>query len=186
MVRSIVELHGGRVKAYSDGPGKGSEFIVWLPLVRETVPTGDVARAATAFTFARPDPRLGGCKILIVEDDADIRETLTSVLKHDHFEVRAVADGPAALMALQESLPDVALLDLGLPGMSGYELARQIRQQYPDRSLQLVALTGYGQASDRQATTDAGFNAHLTKPLKSMELYQTLATLLPQRTGPTM
>lgn len=175
MVRSIVEMHCGRVKAYSEGPGKGSEFIVWLPLARSEAREANPQPAPIG--VARPDPRLAGCKILIVEDDADIRETLRSILQHDRFEVRAVSDGPSALAALQESLPDVALLDLGLPGMSGYELARRIRQQFGENSLQLVALTGYGRSSDRQATKDAGFDAHLTKPLKSMELYQTLASL---------
>ncbi len=183
MVQSIVKMHGGRVKAYSDGPGKGSEFIVWLPLLRDKIP--EAPPSANGLNIPRPCPRFTGYKILIVEDDADIRDTLKSILQHDRFTVRAVPDGPSALAALEEALPEVALLDLGLPGMSGYELARQIRQRYGPDALCLVALTGYGQTSDRQATKDAGFNAHLTKPLKPAELYQTLAALLPEKAVPT-
>jgi two-component system CheB/CheR fusion protein len=170
MVRSIVELHGGKVKAYSEGPGKGSEFIVRLPL----------AKAPTAQPAPEPPARVRpGVSILLVEDDADIRETLKCILDHDGFQVRGVGDGPAALEALAAAVPDIALIDIGLPGMSGYELARAARQRYPDAGLRLVALTGYGQAGDRQASREAGFDAHLTKPLMPDELYRTLARLAP-------
>lgn len=178
MVRSIVEMHGGRVKAYSEGPDKGSEFIVWLPLVRERQSEPALPKQEPA--VQRPDPRFVGCRVLLVEDDADIRDMLKSILQHDRFEVRAVPDVPSALAALEEEVPDVVLLDLGLPGTSGYELARLIRERHSAERLPLVALTGYGQPSDRQATAEAGFNAHLTKPLKPMELYLTLAQLLPE------
>jgi two-component system CheB/CheR fusion protein len=181
MVRSIVEMHGGRVKAYSEGPGKGSEFIVWLPLVQDRRP--EPRRPSGERSSLALDPRFAGCQVLLVEDDVDIREMLKSILHHDRFQVRAVPDGPSALAALEEAVPDVVLLDLGLPGMSGYELARLIRQRHPMGRLPLVALTGYGQTSDRQATREAGFNVHLTKPIKPMELYQTLALVLPDANG---
>jgi two-component system, chemotaxis family, CheB/CheR fusion protein len=173
LVRSIVELHRGSVKAYSDGPGKGSEFVVRLPLVRTAVRaeqgSDGVAQSAAA---------LRGREVLIVEDDDDIRETLQAILKNDGMRVRAVADGPEALEALEGGLPAVALLDIGLPGMSGYELARAIRQKHGPDGVRLVALTGFGQVSDRQAAREAGFDAHLTKPLKPNELYRALGSLL--------
>lgn len=177
MVRSIVELHGGSVTAYSDGPGQGAEFIVRLPMFRgqDPEPTTTSSRAQ----LVRPAPHLSGCQVLLVEDDADIRETLKSILESDGFRVLTARDGPSALATLDEAPPTVALLDIGLPGMSGYDLARAMRQRSGAERLRLVALTGYGQAADRQATREAGFDAHLTKPLKPAELYQTLAMLVP-------
>ncbi len=180
MVRSIVQLHGGRVKACSDGPGKGSEFVVWLPLIREVVPVAQPVRSASP----RSEIRVLGCNVLLVEDDHDIRDTLRSVLEHDGFRVQAAPDGPTALTLLEKGLPSVALVDLGLPGMSGFELARAIRQRYGSGGPRLVALTGYGQAADRQASREAGFDAHLTKPLKPRDLYQTLNSLLASDTSP--
>jgi two-component system CheB/CheR fusion protein len=177
MVRSIVELHGGSVRAYSDGPAKGSEFIVRLPLAR--VPAAEPAAPAVESRVARPAPHLAGREVLIVEDDTDIRNSLKSILEHDGFRVRAVGDGPSALAALETSLPELALVDLGLPGMSGFELARAIRHRGGTNGLRLVALTGYGQAADRQATREAGFDAHLIKPLKPAHLYRAFADLLP-------
>jgi two-component system CheB/CheR fusion protein len=174
MVRSIVQLHGGRVKASSDGPGKGSEFIVWLPLAREAVPAPRLARLAGP----EVDQRFAGCKVLLVEDDADIRNTLRAILEHDGFQVQAAADAASALALLEQGLPEAVLLDLGLPGMNGYELALAVRQRFGPNGPRLVALTGYGQAADRQATQEAGFDAHLTKPLKPRDLYEALNSLL--------
>ncbi len=161
LVRAIVELHGGRVTAHSDGPGTGSEFVVRLPL---------------AGTAAPPTPRPGATdpatprRVLVVEDDPDIRESLRAILALDGHAVVAAGDGQAALVALERGpTPDVALVDIGIPGMSGYELARRIRAMTNDR-LRLVALTGYGRPGDRDAAFAAGFDAHLTKPFHPHDL----------------
>jgi CheY-like chemotaxis protein len=133
----------------------------------------------------RPTPPTAGAErgppleILLVEDDADIRDSFTAILELDGYRVRSAADGPAALAVLAEGLPDVALVDIGLPEMDGYELARQIRRRWPSEVIPLIALTGYGEAADRQAALAAGFDAHLAKPLRPKELYRLLATIRP-------
>jgi two-component system CheB/CheR fusion protein len=173
LVRSIVELHGGRVRAFSDGPGKGSEFVVWLPLAsRETpIPLPEESSPGTGAGTGR-----SGQQVLLVEDDEDIRNSLQWILAQDGFRVQAVGDGPAALAALEQGCPDVALVDIGIPGMSGYELARRIRQREGSRPY-LIALTGYGRPSDRQAALEAGFDNHLTKPFDPRELARLLAAV---------
>jgi CheY-like chemotaxis protein len=112
-----------------------------------------------------------------VEDDQDIRESLSSLLSFDFGSVRTAFDGTSALAALAKEMPDVALIDIGLPGMSGYDLARTIRQRYPEAPLRLIALTGYGRPSDRQSALEAGFDAHLTKPVHTRELIRMLHEL---------
>lgn len=173
LVKSIVELHGGQVKAYSEGRGKGSEFIVSLPLAPP--------EACPLTTTAEPVLQHPGhpLHILIVEDDADIRQSLQTVLEFDGHRVRTAVDGPSALEAVAAECPDVALVDLGLPHLDGYEVARQIRQRFGPGRPCLIALTGYGQAADRRRAADAGFNAHLTKPLKVSELTQWLQAVRP-------
>jgi CheY-like chemotaxis protein len=169
LVRSIVELHGGTVEARSDGPGTGSEFVVRLP----------VAAGGPAARLPEPAPPASagtGLRILVVEDDGDIRASLSGLLELDGHAVRAVADGPAGLAALAAGVFDVGLLDIGLPVMNGYELARRIRGGAA-RGPYLVALTGYGQAEDRAATAAAGFDAHLTKPFAPDDLARVLAAV---------
>ncbi len=179
LVRCIVELHGGRVRAFSDGPGKGSEFVVWLPLARrEALPAPE--KPATE----RDEVRKVGLQVLLVEDDEDIRHSLGWILEQDGFGVRTAANGPQALALLEEGCPDVALLDIGIPGMNGYELARRIRQR-PGRQPYLIALTGYGQPGDRQAAAEAGFDNHLTKPFNPRELSRLLAAVPAPADGQT-
>jgi two-component system CheB/CheR fusion protein len=189
LVRAIVEVHGGRVKAFSDGPGKGSEFVVWLPLARAAA-GGEVAgwrggedKHHTTTPPHHPDGAgaARGLRILLVEDDPDIRSTMQEVLEFDGCEVRSAGNGPQALQAVEEGAFDVALVDIGLPGMDGYELARRLRQRPGVARLPLVALTGYGRSSDRQATRAAGFDAHVTKPVDPDELYRVLQALARQR-----
>lgn len=161
LVRAIVELHGGRVTAHSDGPGRGSEFVVRLPLAA-VAPAAP--RPGAAAEPGRPR------RVLVVEDDPDIRESLRSILTLDGHTVEAAEDAPAALAALGRGpLPDVALVDIGIPGMSGYELARRIRATTVGQ-LRLIALTGYGRPGDREAALAAGFDAHLTKPFHPHDL----------------
>ena len=170
IVRNLVELHGGRVSASSDGPGRGSEFVVALPAAtaRQAARDGDVAEEPAS--DARPRMR-----VLVVDDNPDASHMLAEALAFEGFESRTAADGPAALRAVDEFSPHVALLDLGLPVMDGYELAAQLRQR-PDAP-QLIAVTGYGAAADHERSTAAGFADHLVKPVDVDELVQSLRRL---------
>ena len=157
LVRRLAELHGGSANAASEGPGKGSVFTVRLPAV-EAPATRAGGRPADA--AARPR------EVLVVEDNPDARETLQRLLEHEGHRVRVAVDGPAALEALRSARPEIALIDIGLPGMDGYELARRIRADIDaERKLVLVAITGYGLPEDRRRSAAAGFDAHLIKPL---------------------
>jgi two-component system CheB/CheR fusion protein len=165
LVRAIVELHGGRVTAYSAGPGQGSEFVVRLPLA--PLPA---AGALPPSPPSEAKPAAGPRRVLLVEDDADIRESVRSILTLDGHDVEAVGDGESALAVLDRGpLPDVALVDIGIPGLNGYDLARRVRSR-PDTALRLVALTGYGRPGDREAALAAGFDEHLTKPFHPADL----------------
>jgi signal transduction histidine kinase len=159
LARTLVEMHGGSLEAASEGRGRGSEFTLRLPVA-------DVQPAREA---ARPAPAAGTRKILVVEDNADAREMLRVALELDGHRVDVAADGPAGVDAAVRGHPDVALIDIGLPGLDGYEVARRIRESLGG-DVMLVALTGYGQASDRQRTHDAGFDAHLVKPVDPQTL----------------
>ncbi len=172
IVRSLVELHGGAVTAASDGPGRGSEFVVRLPLggVREAP-----AAVPAAETFVIPR-RL---RILVVEDNADTREILRTMLEGDGHEVYLAGDGPSGLETARAVRPDVALIDIGLPGLDGYEVGRRIRQEEYGKFIRLVAVTGYGQAGDRARSRDAGFDVHLVKPVSPEQLRGALVEVPP-------
>jgi signal transduction histidine kinase len=154
LVRSLVSMHGGTVQARSAGPGHGSEFVVTLPVSAEQAIRTDRPRSVAMFP-----PR----RILVVDDNRDAAELLAEAL-HDAGEVRVAYDGPGALAVLSDFTPDVALLDLGLPVMDGFELARRIHAVAPD--VQLVAVSGYGQETDRRRSAEAGFAEHLVKPVE--------------------
>jgi two-component system CheB/CheR fusion protein len=171
LARQLAGLHGGQVTAHSEGRGKGSTFTVTLPTVAEEVP-------AEAPAGARPVKRL---KIALVEDNADIRDTLEALLALDGHEIVTAAEGASGLRLIVERRPDVALLDLGLPGMDGFELARNIRTVCGD-AICLVALTGYGREEDRQAAQAAGFDHHLVKPIEDEVLARLLADLATRKT----
>lgn len=161
LVRRLVELHGGRVWVESNGDGKGSKFVVRLPgVVEKSAPTPAIAETKSK------TPR----RILVVDDNEDAIYTLSALLELDGHEVRTATSGPAALEVLREFKADVALLDIGLPGMSGYELARHLRSQPQHATLTLVALTGWGQDEDRRQSQEAGFHHHFTKPVDLRKL----------------
>ncbi len=166
LVQQLVELHGGSVEALSDGPGHGSEFVVRLPLT--------VERPQTAPSLGPQEPTLTRC-VLIVEDDADNREMLRQLMELDGHRVITAGDGAAGLRAIAEHRPDVALVDLRLPVLNGYEVARRARADADCRCVRLIALTGYGRAQDRQAVLEAGFDEHLVKPVDPEELSRALA-----------
>ncbi|MGH7388073.1 MAG: ATP-binding protein [Candidatus Rokuibacteriota bacterium] len=172
LARRLVELHGGRVWAESDGPGRGSEFIIRLPLSR------DLAAPAPA-TVAAPD-RCPAAAVLLVEDNADARQTLRALLEHEGHRVDEAADGASGLASAEANRPDIVLIDIGLPGMDGYEVARRIRSRRGAEPI-LVAVSGYGQADDRRRSVEAGFDAHLTKPVSPDQLSGVLARLARRR-----
>jgi signal transduction histidine kinase len=164
IAQSIARLHGGRIVGESDGPGRGSTFTVHLPAVQGA----DDARAVPA-GVAAGEPS-AGYRILVVDDNEDAALMLHYALTLAGHETRIALDGPTALSVAKEFRPDVALLDLGLPVMDGLELARRLRDSPGATHLRLVALTGYGQASDRARTSEAGFDAHLVKPIDPEKL----------------
>jgi len=166
IVRNLVTLHGGTVRAKSEGPGKGTVVIVDLPAVTAT----SQSRARSSSDRARPvgDTDLAR-SVLIVDDNDDARRSLCRLLQVYGFHATAVGDGPAAIASVAAIRPRVILIDIGLPGMDGYELARQLRREHPV-GLHLIAITGYGQPSDRIRSRDAGFIAHLVKPVEIEDL----------------
>lgn len=167
LVRSLVQLHHGTVQAYSEGPGCGSEFRVLLPL-RASAPADAAALQPRATPFERK-------RILLVEDNVAAAVTLAEVLELWGHEVTTVHTGEAALTAAA-NCPEVVLLDIGLPDMDGYEVARRLRSQSRLQEALLVALTGYGQAADRQLAEGAGFDHHLVKPVDLEELRRIIST----------
>jgi PAS domain S-box-containing protein len=159
IVRKLVDLHGGTVSAGSDGPGKGSEFIVLLPALSQKQSVDE-----SSTTWQPADARIKR-RVLIVDDNRDLAETAAVLLSASGHDVRTAYDGVSALQIASEYHPEVVLLDIGLPGMSGYEVASRLRASEQRRSMLVVALTGYGQDADRQLARESGFDHHLVKPL---------------------
>ncbi|UXI65851.1 PAS domain-containing hybrid sensor histidine kinase/response regulator [Tahibacter amnicola] len=171
LVRSLVAMHGGIVEARSAGVGKGSEFVVRLPLV--SVPDD---RAEPAARQGIPPPGLVPHRILVVDDNEDAADSLGIILRGLGNEVRIAHDGETGLAAIEAERPDVVLLDLGMPGMDGYELARQVRTTLGDDDVTLIALTGWGQEEDRRRSKEAGIDHHLVKPVDFAALWELLST----------
>jgi PAS domain S-box-containing protein len=162
--RKLVELHGGSISARSHGIGKGSEFVVRLPGLQILLRSGSPAAQLP------PVSAPGSHRILVAEDHYDAAESMEMMLRQWGNEVRVVHDGVKALQAVDEFRPDIVLLDIGLPGQNGYDVARQIRQKPEFRHVFLAAITGYGQMKDRRRSTEAGFDNHLTKPVDAAAL----------------
>ena len=176
IVRSLVERHGGRVAARSDGPGHGSEFEVRLPPA--PTPGAGAAREAATFAAFPPVPEPGRIsRLLVVDDNADAAEMMAEAFRMTGYEVRVAHDGPAALALAGVFQPHAALLDLGLPVMDGFELAGRLRELPGLERLRLIAVTGYGQESDRRRTAAAGFHHHVVKPVNLDALVSLLAGL---------
>lgn len=178
LVKNLVELHGGTVEAHSLGLGKGCEFVVRLPLtVGEQPQTSDKGRGDGNSEAARPP----GYRLLVVDDNQDAAMSLALLLRLQGHEVQVAHSGLAALETTKTYTPDVVFLDIGMPVMDGYEVARRLRQQPGLENVVLAALTGWGQQEDRRRTTEAGFNYHLVKPPEPKAVDSLLAELMPRR-----
>jgi PAS domain S-box-containing protein len=176
LVKRLVELHEGSVSASSAGPGQGSEFTVTLPAVAEPV-DGSLPASSGASAGARAGAKREGRRVLVVEDSADARLGVQLLLEQAGHVVETAGDGPEGLAKLGQFHPEVALIDVGLPGMDGYELARVARSQPETRDIRLVAITGYGQEEDRQRALAAGFDLHVAKPVNPAVLQELLTRL---------
>jgi len=168
LVKRLTEMHGGSVSAASGGHGRGATFTVKLPAVAPPAP-------------ARPEPegdaRVVPRRVLIVEDNDDARAMLHEVLAFSGHDVREARDGATGLALAAQARPDIALIDIGLPDLDGYEVARRLRAAPGGRRMGLIAITGYGQAEDQRRAYEAGFDAHLTKPVAPERLKQVMAGL---------
>jgi PAS domain S-box-containing protein len=170
LVRSLVQMHGGTVRAYSGGMGKGSEFVLRLP----ALPRARRPEVMPKQVDGCPPDHHARRRILVVDDNVDAAESLAMLLRLEGQDVRVAHDGAAALKAVQAEVPELVFLDLGMPGMDGYEVARRLRQQPALQKIVLVALTGWGQEEDRRRTKEAGFDQHLVKPVEPGQLHQLL------------
>ena len=176
-----MSLHGGSISAQSDGVGQGSAFTMRLPVARLLEqPESDRQAPAEARSLA-PAPEAVSQRILVVDDNVDAANTLSYALESMGHQVRVAYDGPSALQLAAEHVPALALLDIGLPVMDGYELAHRLRTQSGRTRIRLVAVTGYGQTSDRERAFAAGFDAHVVKPLQPELLESILDDLAAER-----
>jgi two-component system CheB/CheR fusion protein len=171
LARHLIEQHGGSIEAFSSGPGQGSEFVVRLPLASGPTPRLEAATAAAESTDADVAPR----RILVVDDSVDAAESLARWLQLYGHSTATANDGRTALDVARSFRPEVVLLDIGLPGMDGYEVARRLRQQPETAPALLVALTGYGHEEHRLRSRQAGFDAHLVKPVDLKAMQELLA-----------
>jgi CheY-like chemotaxis protein len=156
LVKRLVELHGGSVDAASEGPGRGSQFTIRLPLAEPAQATPGSANGAPKQAAKR--------RVLVVDDNVDAAVAVSTLLKVWGHDVQTVYDGPSAVETARMFRPEIVLLDIGLPGMSGYEVAAQLRSEPIHRGVFITALSGYGQAEDRERSREAGFDYHITKP----------------------
>ncbi len=184
LVKQLVEMHGGTVSAFSEGVGQGSEFVVQLPVAAAPFEQGPMQEPAIGESIidesiqASEPTETGSRRILIVDDNEDSALSLAMLFEITGDETQTAHDGLAAVAAAAAFRPDVALLDIGLPGLNGYEVAIAIREQPWGQTMILVALTGWGQAEDRRKSAEAGFNAHMVKPIEHDELLQLLNELM--------
>jgi CheY-like chemotaxis protein len=179
LVKQLVELHGGKVDAFSPGPGKGSEFVVRLPVVlNQQEPKASAPDAA-----AQPVASSAGVRVLIVDDNVDSADCLAMVVQLEGYSSQVAYDGPAALALALQFKPHIVLLDIGLPGMDGYEIARELQKRPETKDVILIAMTGWGQEEDRRRSEQAGFTKHLVKPVDPAALRTALAELAPSIMG---
>ena len=169
-MKRIAEMHGGSVKAFSEGPGCGSEFVIKLPAV-------DAPRAPATPPFSHDGTAATKRRILVVDDNLDAAESLATLLKISGHETRMAHDGVEAVEQAETFKPDVVFLDIGMPTIDGHETARRIRSQPWGRDIVLVALTGWGQTEDRRRSREAGFDHHLVKPADPSVVEKLIASI---------
>lgn len=172
LVQSLVQMHGGHIEAHSAGAEQGSEFLLRLPLA--ALPGRPETPATSMATASNPTVKM---RILVVDDNHDVADSLGILLQLSGHEVQVVYDGPLALATISSYRPDVVLLDIGMPGMNGYEVARQVRKRPGLKDLPLIAMTGWGQEEDRRHSKEAGFNHHIVKPVDPATLALVLKEL---------
>lgn len=182
LVKKLVELHGGRVEARSAGAGRGAEFVVWLPMgqLPQARTRSQSQEQAQPQGWVQPQAQASHglcCRVLVVDDNADITQGLATLLSLDGHEVKSAPDGPTALTLARDFQPHIVLLDIGLPGMNGYEVASRLRTQPGMEKTILVAMTGYSREQDRQRAKESNFDHHLTKPVDLKVLYTLLDVL---------
>jgi signal transduction histidine kinase/CheY-like chemotaxis protein len=170
IVRTLATMHGGSVSASSEGPGRGSRFVVRLPATEQVAGQIEAAPPASKASAAG--------RILVVDDNSDAADTLTELLRLEGYEVRCAGDGKSALAMLDTFVPELALLDIGLPGIDGYQLAGMLRADPRAAGIKLVALTGYGRENDRARALAASFDEHLVKPATGDRLLEVLTRLM--------
>jgi two-component system CheB/CheR fusion protein len=184
LVKNIVELHGGQVEAFSEGHGKGSEFRVSLPAARALAELPAPAPVATASAGPAPaGPANKRGLILIADDNTDAAWGIARLLEIAGFSTLRVNGGVEAVAVARRHKPDVAIVDIGMPDMSGHEVARQLRQAEWGKHMVLIAATGWGQDSDAREAMEAGFDAHMTKPVDLRKLSAVVDELLARRNG---
>jgi signal transduction histidine kinase/ActR/RegA family two-component response regulator len=166
LARRLVEMHGGEIAGHSDGPGRGSTFVITMPLTTSAA-VGSAPLPQRAAQIAS--------RIVVIDDNADAATTLAMLLEELGGTARVAHDGESGLEAVSTFQPDIVFLDIGMPRMDGYDVCRRIRQQPSPRPRVIIAVTGWGQAQDKQRALDAGFDAHLTKPVDPAVLGQMLA-----------
>jgi CheY-like chemotaxis protein len=175
LVKGLVALHGGRVEVRSEGLGRGSEFIVHLP---HKVLAPNAAEVIEDTHGAANAPEVRRCHVLVADDNRDAAESLAMVLRFAGYEVSIAFNGAEALELGGQKRPRAAIIDIGMPGMSGHEVARRMRLEAWGRNAVLIALTGWGQEQDKQAAKAAGFDEHMTKPVDPETVERILAGLL--------
>jgi two-component system CheB/CheR fusion protein len=177
VARVLAIRHGGTLEAQSEGPGRGSEFILRLPI---RTPSGQESAAPDVITAKSAAVAAAGLRVLVCDDNVDAADSLAALLRSLGHEAYATYEGGAALLSAIELGPDVMVLDLGMPGLDGYAVAKAVRKDVTLKGVRLVALSGYGQTEDRQRTKEAGFDVHLVKPV---DVEMLLAALIDGREG---
>jgi CheY-like chemotaxis protein len=168
LVQRLVELHGGTVGASSDGVGRGARFEIRLPSVAPE------ARNTARLEAQAPPADKRTFRIAVIDDNPDVRDLIAALLSSHGHDVLTAHDGPSGLALIRTQRPDVALVDIGLPGLDGYALARAIRSELPDLPIRAIAMTGYGQEQDRALALEAGFDVHIVKPATAAMILQAI------------
>jgi len=166
LARRLIEMHGGQIAGHSEGPGTGSTFVITMP-VSNAAPL-----SALSSHFDAPAVT---SRVVVIDDNRDAATTMSMLVEKLGGSARTAHDALAGMQAIRDFRPDIVFLDIGMPGMDGYEACRRIRQERTERHLIIVAVTGWGQAQDKQRALDAGFDAHLTKPVDPAALARLLA-----------